>query len=156
MLRTLMAATFAAGTLAAAPAAHAEAGVKVGELKCHIDGGIGLIVGSRKSLECTFEGISGTSETYDGTVTKVGIDVGATEGAELVWGVFAPTSKLSPTALEGRYYGVSAEVTPGVGVGANVLVGGFDRSISLQPLSVQGQIGANIAAGVAEMHLETR
>ena len=56
-------------------------------------------------------------------------------------------------ALEGRYFGVTAQATPGVGIGANVLVGGFDRSIILQPLSLTGQLGANLAAGVAGLRL---
>ncbi|MBJ3775460.1 DUF992 domain-containing protein [Acuticoccus mangrovi] len=154
MLRTLMAASIAVGTLAAAPAAKADMGVQVGRLKCHVDGGIGLILGSRKALECKYEGIKGLTETYDGTITKLGIDVGETTGGDLVWGVFAPTSEPKAGALEGRYYGVSAQATAGVGAGANVLLGGFDKSITLQPLSLEGQTGANIAAGVSEMRLE--
>ncbi|WP_108662193.1 DUF992 domain-containing protein [Acuticoccus kandeliae] len=156
MLRTLMAATLAIGTLAAAPSAFAEGGVKAGELRCKISGGLGLIIGSRKSLECTFSNLNGTTEIYDGTITKLGLDIGETQEGELVWGVLAPSSSVAPGALAGGYYGVAAGVTAGVGVGANVLVGGFDRSISLQPLSVQGQVGADIAAGVAEMRLESR
>ncbi|MCF3935231.1 DUF992 domain-containing protein [Acuticoccus sp. M5D2P5] len=161
MLRTLMVATLAAGTIAtgalgAATSASAQAGVEAGELRCRVSGGLGLIVGSRKSLECTYSGVSGVTEVYDGTITKLGIDIGETQEGELVWGVLAPASSVEPGALAGKYYGVSADVTAGVGVGANVLVGGFDRSISLQPVSVQGQVGANIAAGVAEMSLEAR
>ncbi|MEM8856628.1 MAG: DUF992 domain-containing protein [Pseudomonadota bacterium] len=145
------------GAVAAWPTAPANAnmGVKVGALTCHIDGGLGLIVASRKTLECRFDGLKTADEVYDGSITKIGVDIGATEGGQLVWGVFAPTSDLKRGALEGHYYGVSAEATAGVGVGANVLVGGFDKSIFLQPLSVQGQTGANIAAGVSALKLES-
>lgn len=156
MLRTLVAATVAVGTLATALPARAELGVKVGELNCQIGRDVGLILGSREALTCRFAGIGGGDGSYVGTITKLGIDIGVTEGGELVWAVFAPTSELADGALAGRYFGVTAEVTTGVGVGANVLVGGFDRSISLQPLSLQGQVGADISAGVAEMRLEAR
>jgi hypothetical protein len=40
----------------------------------------------------------------------------------------------------------------GVGVGANVLFGG-GNSISLQPLSIEGNKGVNVAGGIAEMTL---
>jgi hypothetical protein len=40
-----------------------------------------------------------------------------------------------------------------VGLGANVLVGGFKKGINLQPLSVQAQTGLNVAAGVSSLHL---
>jgi Protein of unknown function (DUF992) len=53
----------------------------------------------------------------------------------------------------GNYGGASAEATVGAGLGANVLVGGSDRTIALQPLSVQGQTGLNVAAGVTELIL---
>jgi len=153
MFRLLTAAAVALGIAAAAAPAHAAAGVKVGVLTCDIAAGAGLIIASRKELACRFDGASGRSEVYSGSITKVGLDVGGTGGAVLVWAVFAPASSVAPGALEGRYFGVSAEVTPGVGVGANVLVGGFDRSINLQPISIQGQVGANVAAGIAGMRL---
>lgn len=135
--------------------ARAELGVRVGLLACAIDGGAGFIFGSYKLVGCQFDALAAPDEIYDGSITKLGIDVGATGGSRVLWAVFAPTLQLSPGALEGRYYGLTAEATPGVGLGANVLVGGFDRSIILQPVSVQGQVGANIAAGVAALRLES-
>jgi hypothetical protein len=39
------------------------------------------------------------------------------------------------------------------GLGANVLVGGSSQTVALQPLSVQGQIGLDIAAGVGSLDL---
>lgn len=156
MLRSIIAATIAVGTLSTPLPARAELGIQVGELNCQIGRDVGLILGSREALTCRFAGIGGGASSYVGTITKFGIDIGVTEGGELVWAVFAPTSELAGGALAGRYFGVTAEATAGVGVGANVLVGGFDRSISLQPLSLQGQTGADIAAGVAEMQLDAR
>lgn len=151
----IMALLVAALSVAAMPAAVAEMRVRVGMLICQVEGGAGLILGSRKALGCHFNALGVPDETYDGAITKIGIDAGATGGTRIAWAVFAPPLQLSPGALEGRYYGVSAEVTPGVGIGANVLVGGFDRSINLQPISVQGQVGANVAAGIGYLRLKS-
>lgn len=129
------------------------ASVRIGSLECHIEGNAGFIVGSHANLTCVFKRINGVREDYDGSITKVGVDAGFTADTALLWIVFAPTLQIEPGSLEGRYWGVSAEATAGVGVGANVLVGGFDRSINLQPVSLQGQTGVNIAAGVAGMRL---
>ncbi|MBJ3777794.1 DUF992 domain-containing protein [Acuticoccus mangrovi] len=156
MRRSLLAlAAMASALMTASPAANASFGIRVGLLTCDVQAGYGLILGSRKVLGCHFKPIGRPSETYDGSITKVGIDAGMTGGSKIVWAVFAPTLQLSPGALEGRYYGVTAEATPGVGIGANVLIGGFDRSINLQPISVQGQVGANIAAGIAGLRLKS-
>ncbi|MCF3933952.1 DUF992 domain-containing protein [Acuticoccus sp. M5D2P5] len=155
MLRLFSAALVALSAIwvAAPTPAKADFGIRVGLLTCHVDGGFGLILGSRKTLQCQYDGVGGTKEIYEGSITKLGVDLGETGGSAIAWAVFAPTTQLSPGALEGHYYGVTAEVTPGVGVGANVLIGGFDRSINLQPVSLQGQVGANIAAGIAGMRL---
>jgi hypothetical protein len=154
MIRIAIAALVAAGTaLAAAAPANANFGVRVGTLVCDVEGGVGVLVASRKAMGCRFDPVSGPDETYRGTITRLGVDIGGTSASRVVWAVFAPTSQLAPGALDGNYGGVSAEVTPGVGLGANVLVGGFDSSINLQPVSVQGQTGANIAAGVAGLRL---
>ena len=154
MRKYLTAALAAFGLMAAATMpANAAFGVRVGILACEVEGGAGLILGSRKVLGCYFNAIGTPDEVYDGAVTKIGVDAGITGGSRIVWAVFAPTLQLEPGALEGRYYGLSAEFTPGVGLGANVLVGGFDRSINLQPISVQGQVGANIAAGIGYLRL---
>ena len=40
-----------------------------------------------------------------------------------------------------------------VGAGANVLVGGSNRTFALQPLSVEGQIGLNFAVGISDLVL---
>lgn len=127
--------------------------VRIGVLECDIAGNAGFIVGSHTDLTCVFKRIGGPPEDYYGTITKVGLDAGFTAETALVWVVFAPSLQVTPGALEGRYWGVSAEATAGVGIGTNVLIGGFDRSINLQPVSLQGQTGVNIAAGVAGMRL---
>jgi hypothetical protein len=94
----------------------------------------------------------GPREVYVGSITKFGLDIGATAGGEMVWAVYAPTDRRFG-ALAGNYGGASAEATVGAGLGANVLVGGSNRTVALQPLSVQGQAGFNVAAGVSELRL---
>jgi hypothetical protein len=133
--------------------ASAQSTVKAGVLSCDVSGGAGFVIGSSKSLGCTFKHENGEEEEYAGKINKFGLDIGVTEKATLSWVVLAPTSDLGDGALSGSYVGASAEGSVGVGGGANVLVGGSNRTISLQPLSVQGQTGLNAAVGVAELVL---
>jgi hypothetical protein len=128
------------------------AGVKVGVLNCHVSSGWGFIFGSSKDLRCDFAG-SRFGERYVGTINKFGVDIGYTAGGVLVWSVFAPTSGMHRGALSGSYAGASASATVGVGAGANALLGGSDRSIALQPLSIEGNSGLNVAAGVGSITL---
>ena len=110
--------------------------------------------GSSKDLHCTYRG-NGHREHYTGSISKFGVDIGYTEGGVLVWGVFAPTSDMRQGALEGNYVGASAQANVGIGVGANALIGGLDKSISLQPLSVEGSKGLNVAAGIGSISLKS-
>jgi hypothetical protein len=128
-------------------------GVKVGVLNCHVSSGWGFIFGSSKDLRCDFSPNKGEAERYNGTVSKFGVDIGYTTGGVLIWDVIAPQSGMKRGALTGDYAGASASATAGVGVGANVLVGGFDRSVTLQPVSVEGNMGLNIAAGIGAIGL---
>ena len=131
----------------------AVAEVKVGTLRCDVSGGLGLIVTSSKELSCYFTSARGYRERYWGAIHKVGLDIGATSGGVLAWEVFAPTAGPRRGALAGDYVGADASVALGAGVGANALVGGFNRSIALQPLSVELQQGVALAAGVASLSL---
>jgi len=141
-----------------ASAAHAQSDVvKVGVLACDVSGGIGVIIGSRKSMRCRFtqsgDAPNAPEEYYSGTITKFGLDIGVTTGGRMVWTVFAPTRGFEPDGLVGSYVGASGEATFVAGLGANVLVGGSDRTIALQPVSVSGQTGLNLAVGVAGLSL---
>lgn len=138
---------------AASASAQGVRRVEAGVLRCTVDGGIGLIVGSRKDMSCVFRRRGGPDEIYYGRVTKIGVDIGITRRTTIAWAVLAPTEQLPAASLAGRYGGVSAEATVGIGAGANALVGGSRRNVMLQPLSVQGQTGLNIAAGVAGLTL---
>ena len=138
---------------AAAMPAGAGTTVKVGVLSCGIAPGVGYIVMSRKKLSCVYQpSRGGRVETYQGRITRIGLDIGVTHQSVVVWAVMAP-AKPKRGALAGSYGGVSAEATAIVGFGANVLVGGFKKSITLQPLSIQAQTGLDIAAGVAGLSL---
>ena len=156
MLRNLFAAAvIAAASLAltATPSAAQPRQVQVGTLTCSLSASIGLIVASQKNVNCVFRGRPGEpEEAYTGTMTTVGVDIGVTSGGVIIWAVFADTDRYFGM-LTGTYAGATAEVSVAAGLGANVLVGGSHRSVALQPLSVQGQIGLNIAGGIGALEL---
>src|ERR1700731_720272 len=133
--------------------ALAQGNVQVGTLTCSVAGGWGVVFGSSKAVRCTFARAGGRPEHYAGSINKFGVDIGYTQGGVLVWGVFAPSGGLAPGALSGSYVGASGSATVGVGAGANVLVGGSNRTISLQPVSIEGNTGLNVAAGIGAMSL---
>ncbi len=127
--------------------------IQLGTLTCSMSSSIGLIVGSQKNVNCVFRGQPGEpEEAYTGTMTTIGLDIGITTGGVIVWTVFADTSRYAGM-LAGRYVGATAEVSVAAGLGANVLVGGSRRTVALQPLSVQGQMGLDLAAGIGELEL---
>lgn len=144
-----------AGLVYSAPASAAEGGVKVGFLNCNVASGFGFIFGSSREVKCTYSPAPGKAETYKGKITKFGVDIGYLNAAVMVWAVFAPTADLKPGSLAGDYAGVTGSATVGVGVGANVLVGGSNNSFTLQPLSIEGSTGLNVAAGIASLTLES-
>ena len=147
------AAVAVAGLAIASSADAAPSGVRVGDLTCNVASGWGFVFGSSKDLHCTYRGASGRREHYTGVISKFGVDIGYTEGGVLVWAVFAPTSDMGKGALTGDYAGATAQATVAVGAGANVLIGGGNKSFSLQPLSVEGSKGLNVAAGIGSISL---
>lgn len=154
MIRPLVFAASLAVTGMAAQAQGDAPGVQVGVLSCNVDGGSSFIFGSTKDLQCSFKPAgSAPTQSYKGVIDKFGLDVGQVKDATLVWAVFAPSANMKPGALAGNYAGVSAGATLGVGLEANALIGGLDRSIALNPLSVAGTKGLDIQAGVASMKL---
>ncbi len=141
-----------AGLFAGHPA-DAESSVNVGALSCHVAGGVGFIFGSSKDIECIFKHTNGDTERYHGEVNKYGVDIGFTTESRIIWGVFAP-GEVATGSLAGHYGGVTGEVEIGLGLGANVLLGGSNKQVALQPLSITGGIGLNVAAGIASLTLE--
>jgi Protein of unknown function (DUF992) len=141
------------GSLGLGAQATAQSGVAVGTLTCNVASGFGFVFGSSRAINCTFAGPGGRYEHYVGDISKFGVDIGFTQGGILVWTAIAPTASLAPGVLAGNYVGATASATVAVGVGANVLLGGSNNSIALQPLSVEGNRGLNVAAGVAALTL---
>ena len=136
--------------------AHAQAPlnrVQVGVLECRGGASIGFIVGSVTNLGCVLRVEGVPEDRYVATIRKVGIDIGITEESALAWGVWAPVARLGPGDLAGNYAGAQGSASVGVGAGGNVLVGGSNNSIALQPLSLQGQVGLNVAAGLESLEL---
>jgi uncharacterized membrane protein len=115
--------------------------------------GAGFVFGSDHAVSCTFSGAGGRVEHYVGNISKFGVDIGYIKGGVIVWAVLAPTVNPPPHALAGVYGGLTAGASVGVGASANLLVGGSGHEISLQPLSVEGERGVNVAAGIAEITL---
>ncbi|HEY4407629.1 MAG TPA: DUF992 domain-containing protein [Xanthobacteraceae bacterium] len=154
MRRTFMWALILALAALAFTAQTAQAQrVRTGVLNCDVSAGIGLIIGSQRSVNCLFTpDVPGPQEGYFGTISKLGLDVGITGGGVMVWGVYADTSR-GYGFLAGDYAGASGEVTIAAGLGANVLVGGSNRTVALQPVSLTGQVGLNLALGVANLSL---
>ena len=156
MFRTVFvaaAAMAAALTLLTGPVDAQPSRIELGTLTCSMSSSIGLIVGSQKNVNCIFRGRPGEpEEAYTGTMTTIGLDIGITTGGVIVWTVFADTNRFTGM-LAGKYAGATAEISVAAGLGANVLVGGSHRTVALQPLSLQGQVGLDIAAGVGELDL---
>jgi hypothetical protein len=148
--------TFAAALVSLAALAQpalAQSETKVGGLRCEVSGSLGMIITSAQEMRCVFTSARGYRERYYGRIRKFGLDIGATQRGVLSWAVFAPVEGPRRGALAGDYAGADASVTIGAGLGANALIGGFNRSITLQPLSVEVQSGLALAAGVASLTL---
>lgn len=157
MIRLFIAA-LAVATVAFSTASQAQPRQsQAGTLTCRLAPSVGLILGSRQRMSCEFVPIGrGYRERYSGTVTRFGIDLGVTAGGVMIWSVWARSRGIRRGALAGHYVGASGDIALGVGVGANALIGGSRRSVMLQPLSVSGQVGINLALGVAGMTLRKR
>ena len=132
--------------------------VKSGLLTCHVDAGVGLVLGSNKTMTCNYRPGNNAAETqyYTGTLKKVGLDIGFTDKSVISWVVLAATHDIPTGSLSGVYRGASAEASVGVGLGANALVGGNQSSYVLQPFSGQTQTGLNLAVGIASLELRQR
>ncbi|GAB4070223.1 DUF992 domain-containing protein [Ancylobacter sonchi] len=141
------------GVLATPASAQQINRVQVGTLECTGSKSVSFIIGSKRTLDCRFVTRRGARYAYEGTIRRWGLDVGVTGRNALVWGVFAPTTRIDSSDLAGRYTGVSGSVALGVGVGGNALLGGSKNTVALQPFSVEGQTGVNLAVGVGDLTL---
>jgi hypothetical protein len=140
---------------AAAPSvAQTPAWTQAGVLRCTVNPSIGFIIAGHQSMECIFRQ-TGTNvmQRYEGAINTVGIDIGVSAGGVLAWAVFAPTKGIPAGALAGEYVGASGDVGIGLGAGANVLIGGSNRTVALQPVSLEGSVALNVALGVSMLKL---
>lgn len=151
MIKKIIASVAIIAGLMTVPAA--ASGVKLGTLTCQIDGTVGLLIGSVAQGECTYRQRNGNTKHYTAEFSRLGVDVGVTGNKTIVWAVFGVDGR-SNGGLAGSYSGANAEATAVVGVGVNALIGGLQNGIILNPVSVSGQTGLNVAAGVANLRLE--
>ena len=150
LVLTLMTVSSKAGAQEAEPK-----GVKIGYLSCHVSSGFGIIVASSRDLACTFTSSDGkTVDNYKGSISKFGADIGYLQSGVILWTVLAPANTTAPGSLAGHYAGATASATLGLGAGVHALTGGLHGTIALQPVSIEGNTGLNVAAGVATMDLE--
>jgi hypothetical protein len=155
-MAVVLSALAAAWLAMAPPVDAAESGVKAGFLICDVDSGFGYILGSSRDVKCTYKPSSGKkTEQYKGAMSKFGVDIGYLNSATIVWAVFAPTSDIKPGTLAGQYTGATGSATVGMGLGANVMVGGSNKAFTIQPLSLEGDMGLNVAGGIGMLTLES-
>jgi hypothetical protein len=129
---------------------------QAGMLRCVVDPSIGFIIAGHQSMQCQFTQNAPSPippQAYQGALNMVGLNIGISAGGVFGWAVFAPTVGIPAGALAGEYVGASGDIGLGVGVGANVLVGGSGRTFALQPLSLEGSVAINVALGVSSLKL---
>ena len=145
----------AALAVTASLAQAADMGVKIGTLECHEASGAGLVFSSSRDVNCTFNGMDNKApvQRFEGRINRYGVDIGFQQNGVILWGVVSTTDHFAPGDLAGKYGGLTAQIGWGGGLGANVLFGGSNNGFALQPISIQGFNGINIAAGIAEMEL---
>jgi hypothetical protein len=131
--------------------AHGQTWVQAGMLRCRLNPSIGFVIFGHQSMECSFQPVSGPVQAYEGAINTVGLDLGVSEGGRFAWAVFGPAVGIANGALAGEYVGTSGDI--GVGVGANVLIGGSNRSVALQPVSLEGSVALNVVAGLSQLQL---
>ncbi|OYU89736.1 MAG: hypothetical protein CFE29_11815 [Bradyrhizobiaceae bacterium PARB1] len=142
-----------AASVATANAQQQPPRVQVGVLECRGGQNVGFVLGSNATLQCVFQGAGGRPEGYVANIRRFGVDLGFTDNTTVQWAIFAPTVRVPRGALAGSYGGVGSNAAVGVGFGGNFLVGGPNNAYGLQPVSVQGQVGLNVAAGIVQVEL---
>ncbi len=151
--RRKLTALIAGAALIGMTAGVAEARPRAGLLQCNVAAGVGFIITSDRAVSCVLTPRTGPRQYYTGSIRNLGVDLGFTAGGKFAWAVFTAGSALPPYALAGEFVGASGSASFGGGLSANVLVGGNNRSISLQPLSVGVQAGVNVSAGIGALRL---
>lgn len=137
-------------------AGQGQTWTQAGMLSCKLNPSVGFIVFGHQTMECRFVPSAPLPpQIYEGALNTVGIDIGLVGTGGLAWAVLAPTAGVPAGALAGTYVGTSGDIALGVGVGANVLVGGSNRSFALQPLSVEGSVALDVTLGLSALQLRS-
>lgn len=135
-----------------------SSGMKVGVLTCKTvpNSGVNLLIHSTVDVKCEFKSSAGGSpEHYKGeTGIGFGIDVDVNRQKTIGYTVLSADFKPGTYQLAGKYGGVEGSATVGAGLGASVLVGGNDRSISLQPITLSTSTGFGVSGGFSYLYLE--
>ena len=139
-------------TTSAGPAS-ADMTTQTGLLTCQVAAGFGWFVGSSRTVQCAYQPSVGLKERYSGTISKIGLDIGYLAPIFMAWAVVA-SSEPGNGALAGKYFGGTVQAAVGIGAGVNVLVGGFEKSVTLQPVSIEGESGVYIGVGIAALNLQ--
>jgi Protein of unknown function (DUF992) len=154
MIRKACALSLVLFALTGPAAGQSSTWTQSGLLSCKLNPSIGFVIFGHQSMECRFvPSAPNPPQIYEGALNTVGIDIGVVGTGGLAWGVLAPTAGVPQGALAGTYVGASGDIALGAGVGANVLVGGSNRSFALQPLSVQGSVALDVTLGLSALQL---
>jgi Protein of unknown function (DUF992) len=158
-LKPITAMLAAAVVITINPAAAADkAGLEIGVLKCSVVSGsrVNLLIRSTADVSCTFNN-QGTLERYQGEAgIALGLDLSFKSDENMAFAVISATSNANPGSysLAGKYVGGQASASVGVGLGAKVLVGAGDQSLSLQPLALETNKGLGASAGIGFLYIE--
>jgi len=126
----------------------------IGTLNCNVSGSVGLIFGSSKDLSCVFVTTAGATESYQGSITKFGIDIGFTKAAHVLWHVYSLGTDRGAGALSGQFAGGQQSLAAGASAGTAGLFGGRNNEIVLESMAFADKnAGLNFADGVAEITL---
>lgn len=135
-----------------------SSGMKAGVLTCKtVQGsGVNLLIHSTVDVKCEFKSSAGgSSEHYKGeTGIGLGVDINVKRQQTIGYTVLSADFKKGTYQLAGKYGGVEGSATVGAGIGASVLVGGNDRSISLQPIAISTSSGLGVSGGFSYLYLE--
>ncbi len=155
LVRTVSMLPFALTALMMAPpGAAAQDGAPAGRLTCAVGPGLGLVVTSKRPMDCRFTPRRGPVQRYVGTVRSFGLDIGPIRRGTMSWRVYGPYARAPLGALAGGYVGAGAGgAAAGIGASGNLLIGGAGDEVTLQPLSLQSRRGFNVAVGVTGLDL---
>lgn len=134
-------------------------GIKAGTLEVTAIKGTrhNLIIKSSVDVEAVFTDSGGNKEYYIGEMgDKLGVDFSHKTEEVLGYLVISASSayKTGSYAMQGKYYGANMTAALGVGAGVQVLIGGFDKSFTLQPISLEGAKGAGATVGLSYLYLQ--